>query len=145
MKILKCTLLFLVFSLNVFGDVKTGCLVQGDTQLYTHYIGLRDPYWANPNPTTPAYNGTPTAVDNRQDVDILCGTYYITSRTTNPCFQYSNGSPPAFVSSGGNGVIATITEKCVPVPFDDHLPVMFLAVAVASVYSIHRKFNAKIS
>lgn len=75
MKILKCTLLFLVFVLNVFGDVKTGCLVQGDTQLYTNYIGLRDPYWANPNPTTPAYNGTPTAVDNRQDVDILCGTY----------------------------------------------------------------------
>lgn len=129
-----------MFSLNVFGDEKTGCLVQGDTQLYTNYIGLRDPYWANPNPSTPAYNGTPTAVDNRQLPDIGCGKYYISNKTGTACFQYSNGSPPTFVSSGGNGVIATITEMCAPVtiPLDDHLPIMVIAVSMVAVYFLRK-------
>ena len=142
MKVLKCIFLFITFALDVFGDQKTGCLVQGATQLYTNYIGLKDPYWANPSPTIGAYNGIPTAVDNRQFGDVVCNSYYITEVTGTDCYQYSNGSPPTFVSNGGNGKIATVIQKCVPIfiPLDDNLPLLFVVVTVTTVLFLRRKF-----
>ncbi|RZK57326.1 MAG: hypothetical protein EOO91_10360 [Pedobacter sp.] len=144
--ITRAVFLFIIFLFifdKAFCDTKTGCLVQGDTKLYTNSIGPRDPYWAaNPSPTTPAYNGTPTDVDNRSYSDVICLSYFIKSKDTNsPCFQYTNGSPPTFVSSGGNGVIAVIEQKCppTPVPLDDYIPFLILAVGAFGYLYIENK------
>lgn len=130
-------ILSLFFPLLVSAQTKTGCLVQNASQLYANLIGNRNPYWSgDTNPTTPAYNGTLSEgtyvpVDNRQVQDVACGSWYIKSTTSTSCLQYTNDSPPTFVSNGGNGVIATVEKKCgvTPVPLDDYTIFLLLIVS----------------
>jgi len=113
----------------VAADTQTGCLVQNASELYSNPIGSRDPYWSgNPNPSTPAYNGTKYQVDNRDFVDVTCGLYYIKSTTQTNCLQYTNGPSPTFVSNGGNGVIATVEQKICNLPIDDYTPSYLLLI-----------------
>jgi hypothetical protein len=122
-------------------DTQTGCLVQGASELYSNPIGNRDPYWSgNPNPSTPAYNGTKYKVDNRNFTDVTCGFYYIVSTTTTTCLQYNNAPAPAFVSDGGNGVIATVQLKVCNLPLDDYNESIMLFTAVIGMFFLRKNF-----